>query len=691
MKASRLAVCLGALYTIGCGGTVDNQVRDSGRDVAAPDMGAVDTGVLLVDAGPADTGVVTTDLGVADSGPMDTGTDAGPAIVDSGPMDTGVIAMDTGPTDTGPADTGPADTGPADTGPADAGPPDAGPPDTGPSCVAPQALCDGQCVNTQTSTAHCGVCNRACTSAPTNATPSCMAGACDFSCNAGFARTGSNCTPIATPRALSPASGGALSTLRPTFRWLLPSGVDGAEVEVCRDRGCSEVVDTFEGSGESVVASRDLPPRVPLYWRLRGRVGSQSGTSPSPVWPMTLRARSNSETGAAGYDLQDINGDGYSDLVVGAFQSSSVYVYFGSATGIGQSPNVIQGRSGTQFGASVALGDLNRDGFSDLAVGAPEEGSGVVYVYNGSSSGLNNTPRMLTAPAGVSRFGTDLSIGDVNGDGIQELFASSAGSVSVYEGRTQGPGPTPARVITAAQVSLPSTFGNRVAIVGDVQGDGYLDLAVNANQGVNGLVVTGAVVVFSGGPSGLSTMPIIQWSRSSTSSAESRFGCSVAGGDLNGDGFSDVVVGASRDVGLDVSVYPGSASGLAPGNATVTLSLDRAAGEQTATVTDFNGDGIADVVAASVRGGRSYLFLGRRAPMNPVLAATFDAIDASAVRFGAYSLGDLNGDGLGEAGIGVSFENVLHVHHGGRSNFASAPDVRLVGPAGANRFGHSAH
>jgi hypothetical protein len=189
MKPSHSARLLFLSLVAGCGGTVDNQVRDAGREAAVSDTGAADTGVAPVDAGPADTGVIPTDLGVADSGPADVGTDAGP-------MDTGVVAMDTGPADTGPVDTGPADTGPADTGvlPVDAGPPDAGPPDTGPSCVAPQALCGGQCVNTQTSTTHCGTCGNACT-APTNGTPTCTAGTCGIACNTGFNLVGATCAP----------------------------------------------------------------------------------------------------------------------------------------------------------------------------------------------------------------------------------------------------------------------------------------------------------------------------------------------------------------------------------------------------------------------------------------------------------------------------------------------------------------
>jgi formylglycine-generating enzyme required for sulfatase activity len=192
MRLSQSTRLLFLSLVAGCGGTVDNQVRDAGREAAVSDTGttdtgATDTGVAPVDAGPADTGVVPTDLGVADSGPADTGT----VVVDSGPMDTGVIAMDTGPADTGPVDTGPADTGPVDTGVL---PPDAGPPDTGPSCVAPQALCGGQCVNTQTNPAHCGTCGNACT-APTNGSATCTNGTCGIACNAGFVASGGSCVP----------------------------------------------------------------------------------------------------------------------------------------------------------------------------------------------------------------------------------------------------------------------------------------------------------------------------------------------------------------------------------------------------------------------------------------------------------------------------------------------------------------
>ncbi|MBL8603481.1 MAG: hypothetical protein JNK72_16270 [Myxococcales bacterium] len=92
---------------------------------------------------------------------------------------------DTGPADTGPADTGPADTGPADTGPADTGPADTGPADTGPRCAMGETVCGAGCVDTATSLAHCGRCDNACQTRA-NTTATCAAGACGFTCNAGF-------------------------------------------------------------------------------------------------------------------------------------------------------------------------------------------------------------------------------------------------------------------------------------------------------------------------------------------------------------------------------------------------------------------------------------------------------------------------------------------------------------------------
>jgi hypothetical protein len=146
----------------------------------------------------------------------------------------------------------------------------------------------------------------------------------------------------------------------------------------------------------------------------------------------------------------DVNGDGYADLGVGAPSNSStgkVYVYHGSASGLIASANwsAVGEDIGNIFGFSVATaGDVNGDGFSDLAVGGPgyNGDTGKAYVYHGSPSGLSLTPDWsAVGEANGNFFGESVaSAGDVNGDGYSDLAVgapqhnNATGKAYVYNG-----------------------------------------------------------------------------------------------------------------------------------------------------------------------------------------------------------------------------------------------------------------
>ncbi|GFT77731.1 integrin alpha-PS1 [Trichonephila clavipes] len=114
-----------------------------------------------------------------------------------------------------------------------------------------------------------------------------------------------------------------------------------------------------------------------------------------------------------GYSLTsiDINSDGYVDLVVGApfyfdkGKGGAIYIYMNSAEGISENtePIKITGKPESRYGFAVEnAGDLNQDGFPDLAVGAPyEEGGGTVYIYSGSEDGIILTPSQVIQPEDI--------------------------------------------------------------------------------------------------------------------------------------------------------------------------------------------------------------------------------------------------------------------------------------------------
>uniref|UniRef100_A0A8C6NFB9 Uncharacterized protein n=1 Tax=Melopsittacus undulatus TaxID=13146 RepID=A0A8C6NFB9_MELUD len=139
--------------------------------------------------------------------------------------------------------------------------------------------------------------------------------------------------------------------------------------------------------------------------------------------------------------LADLNNDGWQDLVVGApyyFQrkqevGGAVYVYMNEVGDFQPHPNlVLTGPSYSGFGFAVAsIGDINQDGFQDIAVGAPFEGPGKVYIYHSSAEGLLEKPRQVISgsdlgPASMQTFGYSLSGGlDVDGNSYPDLLVGS--------------------------------------------------------------------------------------------------------------------------------------------------------------------------------------------------------------------------------------------------------------------------
>ncbi|NXB30455.1 ITA3 protein, partial [Eulacestoma nigropectus] len=139
--------------------------------------------------------------------------------------------------------------------------------------------------------------------------------------------------------------------------------------------------------------------------------------------------------------LADLNNDGWQDLVVGApyyFErkqevGGAVFVYMNEAGGFQQLPSlVLTGPSYSGFGFALAsVGDLNQDGFQDIAVGAPFEGPGKVYIYHSSAEGLRDRPRQVISgselgPTEIRTFGYSLSGGlDMDGNSYPDLLVGS--------------------------------------------------------------------------------------------------------------------------------------------------------------------------------------------------------------------------------------------------------------------------
>ena len=302
----------------------------------------------------------------------------------------------------------------------------------------------------------------------------------------------------------------------------------------------------------------------------------------------------------------DFDGDGFADLAAGApaenvgslFDAGAVSVLYGSADGLtrtgGQLFTQVGGtvEDSDNFGASLAAGDFNNDGFADLATGAPGEtvgsaiAAGAVSVLYGSAAGLSATGGQLFTQVGGAdesrdAFGWSLAAGDFNQNGFVDLAAGApfetvgtrlrAGAVSVLYGSAAGLSATGGQLFTQVGGAVETEDNFAFALTsGDFNNNGFADLAAGApGEDVGTTDSAGAVSVLYGSAGGLTrTGGQLFTQVGGAVEADDAFGFTLTAGDFNNNGFADLAASAVfEDVGSisnagAVSVVYGSAAGL---------------------------------------------------------------------------------------------------------------------------------
>lgn len=451
------------------------------------------------------------------------------------------------------------------------------------------------------------------------------------------------------------------------------------------------------------------------------------------------------ELGTSVAGAGDVNGDGYDDLIVGAryagFNNNgagSAYVVFGHA-GAFSHPLAVTSLTGSngfhipgiarddEFGYSVSsAGDVNGDGFADMLIGAKgsdlsHTNAGSAFVLFGKNGGFNATELLLlTGSNGFAMTGAAVAdnagysvaaAGDHNGDGFDDLIIGAphanasgvnSGKSSVVFGKASG---FPSMLELSGMLGGTQGYtlfgemaggysGRSVSGAGDVNGDGYADVIIGADHydaltgyrgssylvfGKPGIFTTYMGLQILDGSNGFRLDSPIEYDRS---------GFSVdSAGDINGDGYADLIIGAPGDgvagynSGSSYVVFgrpgawpqPYNLSGLNGANG-FRIDGEQAFAQSGVAVSragDLNGDGVDDLLVGArgtdtplLDAGRTYVVFGRVGGgfPHPLTLASLNGSDGfrldgvAADDLSGYSVsaaGDINGDGIADLVIGA--------------------------------------
>jgi hypothetical protein len=517
-----------------------------------------------------------------------------------------------------------------------------------PTCVAPRLL---RPVSTSYVTTHRPTLRWAASPGATSYTVRLCR---DRACTTEIARLTTGATEIRPSAALSPGvvfwnvtgSDGCASATWELFVRARDTSVDSAWGTVLDVDG--------DGLADMAVGSPTVAPpdgtvsagRVYVYHGVPSGYPSALSTTLVSPWPHeTTTATQAEKFGRSVQSAGDVDGDGFGDLIVGApFVAVNpartdcagcffgrAWIFLGGPSGVaprpafalesGADPTDGSATAEGWFGTNVAgLGDLDGDGYGDVGVSSTRR----MHIFYGGPAG---TTLRRVALSGLYDMTSLAPAGDVNGDGFADVLTGEVSGPSydgrgfVFFGGPSGVATSPSQVLVATGLSGVG-IGMHTACAGDVDGDGYGDVAL-AGTGVATSSTPGYVVVFYGGPTGLLARP---FTATQTMASERLFGnLLVGGGDLDGDGYDDLLVSRVM-AGLQLGyILRGSPTG-PPARVSAEGSLMNAF-RQPPLMMSFEGDGRVEVAGSGTATVTFFAWDGSTlAPRGGWTAPAFDTL-----------------------------------------------------------------
>jgi len=407
-----------------------------------------------------------------------------------------------------------------------------------------------------------------------------------------------------------------------------------------------------------------------------------SGLEGSGTWPVVS---------AAG----DVNNDGYADVLIGSKIVGQAYIYYGGETIDDISDVTIQGfADGDYFGRSVSgAGDVNGDGFDDVVVGCDYGFTGQVRVYFGASEMDSLQDVVMYGPVLGDRFGYTVSGGgDLDNDGYDDIIVGGIGNYTTIGGEDdQGnvwlfyggdPADNEAEAVFTGVSSFPY-FGHKASYAGDVNNDGYPDVVVGEpSYYVNPYYVGRAYLYF--GSASPDNTPGLTFMSETLSWHHNLGGFVGTAGDVNNDGFSDIIIAEtnSNDNNRKVYLHLGGESMDSIPDLSFRIDMEQAGIETISAIGDVNNDGYDDIIIALEE---AYLYLGGET-MDNIADITFDSTN-----YAVSSAGDLNGDGFLDFAINgydSDLTGIVKVFYGNTS-ISNTPQLVLGKELNHYSFGYT--